>query len=165
MIEIVIAPDDRRHELWTLFQEYCQELSSYDGEKRPQTSRHYPAFDLYWENTTHVPFIVLYDHEPVGFCLMCDTGVSYRIEEFYIRPLHRRRGFGKLVVDFVKDFCRQRGRHDTLAANIYVNNEPAVKFWLCAGFKDTGRRTRIKELRMIETETSLAEVSAPANPN
>jgi len=159
VIEIVVAPEDRRDELWTLFQEYCQELSSYDGEKRPQSPRHYPVFDLYWQDSARVPFIVLYDHEPAGFCLMRDTGVSYCIEEFYIRPLHRRRGFGRLMVDFVRDYCRQRGRHDTIAANIYVNNEPAMRFWLSAGFKDTGRRTRVKDLRMVETEASLVEAS------
>lgn len=160
MIEIVVAPESRHDELWTLFQEYCEELSHYDGEKRPQTSRHYASFDLYWTGAGYVPFLVLYDHEPVGFCLMQDTGMNYRIDEFYIRPLHRRRSFGKLVVDFVKDYCRGLGRHTTLAADIYVNNDPALKFWLSAGFKDTGRRTRIKDLRMIETETELVEAKA-----
>lgn len=155
MIEIVVAPDNRRDELWTLFQEYCQELSTYDGEPRPKTTHHYASFDLYWEVTDRFPLLVLYDHEPAGFCLLQDTGVDYRIDEFYIRPLHRRRGFGKLVVDFVKDYCVDMGRHDTLAAYVYVNNEPAVKFWQSAGFRDTGRRTRIKSVRMIETETSL----------
>jgi predicted acetyltransferase len=156
VIEIVVAPESQRGELWTLFQEYCQELSSYDGERRPMSSHHYPSFDLYWEQTGCVPFLVIYDHEPIGFCLIQDVGTSYRIDEFYIRPLHRRRGFGKLVVNFVKDYCSNLGRHKTIAANIYVNNEPAVKFWLSAGFADTGRRTRIKDLRMIETEAELS---------
>lgn len=160
MVEIVVAPENQRDELWTLFQEYCEELSVYDGEKRPRTTRHYPCFDLYWERTNYVPFLVLYDHEPAGFCLMQDTGICYRVDEFYIRPLHRRRGFGKLVVDFVKEHCRNLGRHDTLAAYIYVNNDPAIRFWLSAGFNDTGRRTRIKDIRMIETETSLAGAKA-----
>jgi GNAT superfamily N-acetyltransferase len=157
VVEIVVAPETQRDELWTLFQEYCEELSLYDGEKRPHTPRHYPCFDLYWTQTNYVPFLVLYDHEPAGFCMMQDTGICYSVDEFYIRPLHRRRGFGKLVVDYVKEHCRSLGRHDTLAANIYVNNDPAIKFWLSAGFKDTGRRTRIKDLRMIETEADLVE--------
>lgn len=159
VIEITVAPETRRDDLWMLFQEYCEELSSYDGEKRPRTPRHYPCFDAYWDEPAYVPFVVLYDHEPAGFCLLQDTGTSYRIDEFYIRPLHRRRGFGKLVVDVVKDYCSNLGKHNVLAANIYVNNEPAVRFWLSAGFNDTGRRTRIKNVRMIETETSLADPS------
>lgn len=160
MVEIIVAPEERRGEVWTLFQEYCDELSQYDGEKRPKSRRRYPSFDQYWENPDRVPFLVIYHHEPVGFCLIQDTGIFYRVDEFYIRPLHRRRGFGKMVVDFVKEYCRNLGRHDILAANVYVNNEPAIRFWQSAGFRDTGRRTRVKNLRMIETEAELSEVDA-----
>jgi GNAT superfamily N-acetyltransferase len=161
MVEIIVAPEDRRDEIWTLFLEYCDDLSQYDGEKRPQTRKRYPYFDRYWENTDCVPFLVTYHSEPIGFCLMCDTGVSYRVDEFYIRPLQRRRGFGKLVVDFVKEYCRKLGRHDVMAANVYVNNDPAIRFWQSAGFRDTGRRMRIKNLRMIETEADLEEAGQP----
>lgn len=155
MIEITVAPESRKDEVWQLYQEYAQELSLYDGEKRKRGSYHYPYFDLYWEEDKRTPFLVLYDHEPIGFCLMQDIGVSYRIDEFYIRPLHRRRGFGKQVVEHIKDHCRRLGWHKTLAANVYVNNLPAVEFWKSAGFVDTGRRTRVKDLRLIETETEL----------
>lgn len=155
MIEIVVAPESQRDELWQLFKEYCQELSSYDGEKRPDTTRHYASFDAYWEEDNRIPFLIIYDHEPIGFCLINDTGVCYRIEEFYIRPLHRRRGFGKTAVEHVKEHCRCMGRHNVIAANIYVNNDTAIRFWLSAGFNDTGRRTRIRHLRLIETEAKL----------
>ena len=157
LVDILVAPEERRAEMWPLFQEYCEELSLYDGEKRPKTRKHYPYFDLYWENPDCIPFLVLYHHEPVGFCLVRDIGVSYRIDDFYIRPLHRRRGFGRTVVNYVKDHCRCLGRHKTMAANVYVNNELAIRFWQSVGFKDTGRRTRVKNLRMIETESDLEE--------
>lgn len=155
MIEVTVAPEERKEELWRLFLEYAEELSRFDGETRPHTRRHYSVFDSYWSDETRTPYLILYDHEPVGFCLMRDTGVSYRVDEFYIRPLHRRRGFGLQVVEHVKDRCREAGRHKTLAANIYVNNAPAIGFWKAAGFADTGRRLRIKNLRMIETELEL----------
>lgn len=157
MVEIVVAPESQREEVWKLFQEYCQELSLYDGEKRPRTSHHYSCFDAYWQETTHTPFLILLDHEPIGFCLLQDTGVVYRIEEFYIRPLHRRRGFGKIAVDYIRNHCRNLGRHKTLAANIYMNNEPAIRFWQSAGFKDTGRRMRLRETRLMETEMELSK--------
>jgi predicted acetyltransferase len=156
MIEITVAPQERKDELWQLFLEYAEELTEFDHETRPHRTRHYPYFDLYWEEDTRTPFLILYDHEPVGFCLMQDTGLNYRIDEFFIRPLHRRRGFGQMAVEHIRNHCRSLGRHDTLAANIYVNNAPAIAFWKSLGFKDTGRRIRIKELRMIETEMELA---------
>lgn len=157
MIEITVAPETSRDALWELFLEYARELTEYDGEPRPETPRHYAYFDSYWQEPGLIPFVILYDHEPVGFCLIRDTGVSYRVDEFYIRPLHRRRGFGKVAVDHIKDHCRHLGRHDKLAANIYVINTPAIAFWKSAGFKDTGRRVRIRSMRLIETEADLAE--------
>lgn len=155
MVEVTVAPEERKEELWQLFLEYAEELSQFDGETRPHTRRHYSVFDSYWNDHSRIPYLVLYDHEPAGFCLLQDTGVSYRVDEFYIRPLHRRRGFGLSVVEHVKEHCREAGRHKTLAANIYINNTPAISFWKAAGFKDTGRRLRIRDLRMIETESEL----------
>ncbi len=156
MLEVVIAPVERKDTVWELYQEYAQELSQYDGEKRRRGSYHYPYFDLYWEEEKRTPFLILYDHEPIGFCLLQDIGISYQIDEFYIRPLHRRRGFGKLAVEHVKEHCRKLGRHKTIVANVYVNNRQAIEFWRSAGFRDTGRRTRVKDLRLIETEADLS---------
>jgi predicted acetyltransferase len=156
MLEVVIAPADSKETVWELYQEYAQELSQYDGEKRRRGSYHYPYFDLYWEEEKRTPFLILYDHEPIGFCLLQDIDISYQIDEFYIRPLHRRRGFGKLAVEHVKEYCRKLGRHKTIIANVYVNNRTAIEFWRSAGFRDTGRRIRVKDLRLIETEADLS---------
>lgn len=155
MVEVTEASEERKDELWQLFLEYAEELSQYDGETRPRTRRHYSFFDSYWGSDSRTAYVIIYDHEAIGFCLVQDTGVSYRIDEFYIRPLHRRRGFGLQVVEHVKQRCREAGRHKIMAANIYVNNAPALAFWKAAGFADTGRRLRIKNLRMIETEAEL----------
>jgi len=156
MLEVVIAPADSKETVWELYQEYAHELSQFDGEKRRRGSYHYPYFDLYWEEEKRTPFLILYDHEPIGFCLLQDIDISYQIDEFYIRPLHRRRGFGKLAVEHVKEHCRKLGRHKTIIANVYVNNRAAIEFWRSAGFRDTGRRIRVKDLRLIETETDLS---------
>ncbi len=156
MIEIVMAPVESKEEVWQLFLEYADELAVYDGETRPHHKRPYDYFDRYWQDDKFSAFLFLYHHEPIGFCLLEDTGISYKITDFYVRPLHRRRGFGKMAVEKVKDYCRSLGRHQTLNANIYVNNTCAVLFWQSAGFKDTGRRIRIKHLRLIETEAELS---------
>ena len=157
MIEIVVAPEESKEQLWRLFLEYADELSELDGETRPHIKRHYSYFDQFWADEHRTPFAILYDHEPIGFCLLEDTGTSYKINDFYIRPLHRRRGFGVMAVERVKDHCRGLGRHTTLAANVYVNNAPAIEFWQSAGFTDTGRRVRIRHLRLIEMECRLRE--------
>ena len=155
MIEVIVAPESRKEDLWKLYQDYAEELSHYDGEKRRRGSYHYPYFDFYWQDPKRTAFLILYDHEPIGFCLLQDINVAYRIDEFYILPIQRQRGFGKMAVEHIKEHCRKMGRHTTLAANIYVNNERALKFWEAVGFKDTGRRTRVKDLRLVETEADL----------
>jgi GNAT superfamily N-acetyltransferase len=155
VIEIVAAPDESRETLWQLFLEYADELSELDGETRPHIKRHYDYFDQFWAEDNRTPFAVLHDHEPIGFCLVEDTGTSYKISDFYVRPLHRRRGFGRTAVERVREHCRALGRHTTLAANVYVNNATAIEFWQSVGFGDTGRRIRIKRLRLIEMESPL----------
>lgn len=160
MIEIKVAPEESKEQIWQLYLDYAVELSEYDHEPRPRKKEHYEGFDAYWEDLNRTAFLVLFDHTPIGFCMIQDTGLSYKIDEFYIHPLHRCRGFGKAAVEYVKDYCRQHGRHKVMEAHIYVNNEPALKFWQKLGFRDTGRRTRVKNLRLIETEAELTENAA-----
>ena len=155
MIEVIVAPESRKGELWTLYQDYAEELSQYDGEKRRRGSYHYPYFDFYWQDERRTPFLILYDHEAIGFCLLQDTGVTYRIDEFYVIPVQRQRGFGRMAIKHIRDYCRMLGRHGILLANVYVNNERALHFWQAVGFADTGRRARVKDLRLVEAEMDL----------
>ncbi|MCX8052235.1 MAG: GNAT family N-acetyltransferase [Armatimonadetes bacterium] len=155
MLDIVVAPEEMRDQLWQLFLEYADELSELDGEKRPHIKRHYDYFDQFWADHRRTPFAIIYDHELIGFCFLEDTGTSYKIREFYVRPLQRQRGFGKAAVEHVKEHCRAIGRHSVIAANVYVNNTSAIAFWQSTGFCDTGRRLRIGRLRLIEMECNL----------
>jgi ribosomal protein S18 acetylase RimI-like enzyme len=155
MLRIEIAPDELREKIWQLFLDYATELSTLDGEVRPRVKRHYEYFDRFWEDADRTPFAIIYDHESIGFCFLQDTGVCFKITDFYVHPLHRRRGFGKTAVDFVKEWCTSAGRHKIIAANVYVNNLPAIHFWRSVGFCDTGRRTRVKGIRLIEMECKL----------
>ncbi len=155
MLDVLVAPEQAREKLWQLFLDYAGELSALDGQTRPRVKRHYDYFDRFWEDENCTAFAVVYDHEPIGFCFLEDTGISYKITDFYIHPLHRRRGFGKKAVDYVKEYCRSLGRHEIIAANVYVNNVAAIRFWQSAGFCDTGRRMRIKRIRLVEMECKL----------
>lgn len=155
MLQIQVAPEELREKLWQLFLDYASELSTLDGQTRPRVKRHYEYFDKFWEDENRTPFAVIYDHEPVGFCFVEDTGVCYKITDFYIIPLHRRRGFGRAAVNHVREYYKQQMRHTHITAHVYVNNLPAIRFWQAAGFCDTGRRIRIKHIRLIEMECKL----------
>lgn len=157
MIEVMIAPDETREEIWELYQEYALELAAFYDDKERRNAHYDVCFDDYWDNDTRTPFMILYDHELIGFCLLTDTGVHYMIDEFYIRPLHRKRGFGKAAVQHVLDYCRSLHRHESVGANVQVANTDAIAFWKSLGFQDTGRRTRIGKQRLIETEARLTD--------
>lgn len=155
MIEVTVAPDEMKEVVWELYQEYAEELAQYYSEKERRTARYDACFDEYWRDDHRTPFLIIYDHEIIGFCLLTDTGTHYMIDEFYIRPVQRGREFGRFAAEYVLDHCRNLGRHNTVGANIQVGNHGAMAFWKSVGFHDTGRRTRIAHQRLIETEADL----------
>lgn len=161
MPEIIRANDELKEPLWNLYRDYVQELALYDGEKRPITNhRHYFCFDQYFVDKSYIPYAISFQNEIIGFCILRDFDGILRIEEFYIHPIHRRRGFGQAAVRSVLNECRLEGYEGRLQADVYLNNEPALNFWKSAGFYDTGRRTRIGKLRIVETQSDILN---PAN--
>ena len=155
MIEVTIAPIEIREQVWELYQEYAQELAQYYDEKDRRRAYHDVCFDEYWEQDNRTPFVIIYDHELIGFCLLTDAATHYMIDEFYIKPIQRGRGFGGYAVERVLDHCRQQGRHTTVGANVQVGNTGAIAFWKSVSFHDTGRRTRMGHQRLVETEADL----------
>lgn len=156
MIEVTIAPDETREEVWELYQQYAEELAQFYEDKDRRTAHYDACFDEYWEESSRTPFLIIYDHELIGFCFLTNTGTRYMIDELYIKPVQRGREFGRYAVECVLDYCREQARHNTVGANVQVGNTGAVAFWKSLGFHDTGRRTRIAHQRLIETEADLA---------
>lgn len=57
------------------------------------------------------------------------------IDEFFLRPTYRRRGFGSQVVDFLKDFCRSEGIR-ALHLEVFDHNQAAYEFYRRHGFRE-----------------------------
>jgi len=95
----------------------------------------YRYFDLYWTDRDRYPIIVIEGDDLIGFCLLRDTGNSFSVAEFSVVPEYRRRGYGRQLVKFVVNFCREKKKHKELFANSLINNEIAKKFWVENGFK------------------------------
>lgn len=55
--------------------------------------------------------------------------------EFSVAPEYRRRGYGRQLITFVVNFCREKKRHRELVANSLIDNEIAKRFWVENGFK------------------------------
>jgi GNAT superfamily N-acetyltransferase len=117
-----------------ILMEYSRELYKY--ERFPSTkfaSAKY--FDYYWTEEERFPFIAVRKDGVAGICLLRDTGESYSIAEFYIKPKYRRIGLGRRFVRFIIDFCKENGRYRELYANSLADNLLAKWFWNSVGFK------------------------------
>jgi len=95
----------------------------------------YRYFDLYWTDRDRYPIIMIEGDDLIGFCLLRDTGDAFSVAEFSVAPEYRRRGYGRQLVTFVVNFCKEKKRHKELFANSLINNEIAKKFWVENGFK------------------------------
>jgi len=113
---------------------YLKELVQYE-EGQEKEVQDYRYFDLYWTDRDRYPIIMREGDDLIGFCLLRDTGNSFSVAEFSVAPEYRRRGYGRQLVTFVVNFCKEKKKHKELVANSLINNKIAKKFWVENGFK------------------------------
>ena len=86
-------------------------------------------------------FIILYDEaaKPAGFASFslkeAETPICYRLNKLYVLPIHHRKGFGKLLLDYVIDSVNKKG---AAKLDLTVNRQnPAQYFYYKMGFTIT----------------------------
>jgi ribosomal protein S18 acetylase RimI-like enzyme len=67
------------------------------------------------------------------------------IDDLYLIPEARGRGWGRLVIDFALSEATRLGIR-TLHLEVEVNNDPAHSLYRSAGFEETGRRLMRRRL-------------------
>jgi len=67
-----------------------------------------------------------------------DDATQAQLISMWTAPTHRQRGIGRLLVNEIIDWARER-RARTLRLMVTCNNEPAIKFYERLGFTLTGR--------------------------
>ena len=125
---------------------YLRELALYEppsvSSATPEGARQYlrhlaadPARHLWW---------TLLDGQRVGFACFRFLPVppwssepAGLIDDFYILPPNRRQGLGRLAVEALVAYLRQRGAKG-VRLNALIENEAAVAFWQAAGFRPLG---------------------------
>lgn len=108
-----------------------------------------PAFGRIWllyEGPALVGYIIL----TIGFSFEF-RGHDAFIDELYVAPPHRRRGFGRQAVAFVEQKAREMDVH---AVHLEVDrgNEPALELYRRTGYVDHGRFLMTKWLRREDRE-------------
>lgn len=111
-----------------------------------RASRTLPAAEA---NADHQPVVVLEDREPVGFFVL-DSGAEVArfvpvpgrigLRSFFVDRRHQGRGVGLAALRAVPAFVRVHhpGR-EAVALTVNLQNQAALRVYLRAGFRDTGR--------------------------
>jgi ribosomal protein S18 acetylase RimI-like enzyme len=67
-----------------------------------------------------------------------DDATQAQLISMWTAPTHRQRGIGRLLVNEIMEWARER-KARTLRLMVTCNNEPAIKFYERLGFTLTGR--------------------------
>jgi ribosomal protein S18 acetylase RimI-like enzyme len=95
-----------------------------------------PAFGHIW---------LLYDGPALVGYIILTIGFSFEfhghdafIDELYIAPSHRRRGYGRQAVEFVAEKAREMGVN-AIHLEVDHSNDPAIELYRRAGYEDHDR--------------------------
>ena len=95
-----------------------------------------PAFGRVWlvyDGAALVGYIIL----TIGFSFEF-RGHDAFIDELYVSPAYRRRGFGRQAVAFVEERARAMGVH-AIHLEVDDGNDPALELYRRTGFQDHDR--------------------------
>jgi ribosomal protein S18 acetylase RimI-like enzyme len=89
-----------------------------------------------------------------GVLLEEEDGTCANLVSMWVAPTHRKCGAGRLLVNEIADWSRQRGVH-VMRLMVTSSNESAMQFYQRLGFSRTGRTEPYpNDLALIEYEMS-----------
>jgi ribosomal protein S18 acetylase RimI-like enzyme len=94
-----------------------------------------------WSGETGIGYLAIDGGEACGIAgsfLDQDNPAHAQLISMWTAPTHRQQGIGRLLVNEVLNWARQRGAC-TLRLMVTSNNEPAIRFYQRLGFMLTGR--------------------------
>lgn len=95
-----------------------------------------PSFGRFWllfDNATLVGYIIL----TVGFSFEFHGNDAF-IDELYVAPAHRRRGFGRKAVEYIEQKAREMGIN-AIHLEVDNGNDPALELYRQTGYEDHDR--------------------------
>lgn len=123
-------------------------------------------------------FIVMKsDKEPIGFASIStsstdviDIPYSYgTVKDFYISPKHRRKGYGRILNDYIENIFKENKTNTVLLSPDPVSG---IDFWKAMGYSDTGIHqgwgrhfVYIKHIKGIslEFDNAISELVTPTD--
>ncbi|MCB0400143.1 MAG: GNAT family N-acetyltransferase [Winogradskyella sp.] len=94
------------------------------------------------KNQNYECAVITFNNEIVGvtglwFCTRHYSGKSVEVDHVYIKPEHRNKGLGKLFMNWIHTYCKEKG-YESIELNTYVQNYPSHKFYYNEGFQILG---------------------------
>jgi ribosomal protein S18 acetylase RimI-like enzyme len=112
-----------------------------------------PAFGTVW--------LLILNERAVGYIILT-LGFSFEfrghdsfVDELYVDPEYRRRGYGRLAVDFVERQAREMGA-GALHLEVDHGNDPAIELYRRMGYQDHDRFLMTKWLAAEKQKSSPA---------
>ncbi len=95
------------------------------------------------DNDTDNFIVMISGKEIIGFAYVSMTATdivdipfSYgTVNDFYISPKHRRKGYGRILNSYIEKIFRDNG---TSTALLYPDPVNGIPFWKAVGYRDTG---------------------------
>ncbi|MEX1030705.1 MAG: GNAT family N-acetyltransferase [Paenibacillaceae bacterium] len=131
LIELHVAEGEEKDILKNLIQFYDYDFSEFTDEDVLEKGNYseYPFIDLYWEESSRVPYLIRVEGSLAGFVLVRTVEeanyIYYSIAEFFVMKKYRRSGIGKQVAETV--FNKHRGQWEVYQLE---RNRPAQTFWV-----------------------------------
>jgi len=133
------------NDMLKLYYGFYAELRSKQGW-RPHPIEEY-AEDVRKYLKRDIVLIARVGSEAVGFARVSEREGSYWIEEIYVKPEHRGRGFGKALVKAAEEHIV---RHDPAAyVMVLPQDKEAITFWIKAGYSTLNTIELVKYLKPI----------------
>lgn len=114
-----------------LYKAYSDELAQYRHRLQEEPITEEFIDERYFYEVLLDKYFIEVDGETVGFIILQHVGEQYDVKpamwyivEFYIAPGYRRKGYGKLAVEFFLEFYNHDFFYYVLKENV-----PARRFW------------------------------------
>ena len=132
-INVQLASVNKKDGIFELLIDYSKELEQYQDYPSGEIASN-KYFDFYWTDTDRFPFIAYINDELIGFCFLRVEESYYSVAEFYIKPNFRHLGYGRKMLNFIIEFCKEQGKHSSIIADCFIKNSIANNFWTANEF-------------------------------
>jgi ribosomal protein S18 acetylase RimI-like enzyme len=132
-LNVQLASVNKKDAIFKLLINYSKELEQYQEYPTGEIASH-KYFDFYWTEKDRIPFVACINEKLIGLCLLRVEESYYSIAEFYIKPRFRQQGYGKNLLNYIIEFCKEQRKHSSIIADSFVKNSIAKNFWNSNGF-------------------------------